>query len=427
MAKQKKVNHICLYADFGCTTGFGKVSKELIDNWNSRLGKDVELIVFAINDHSEKPYDYKNAMIVPAHTQALPDTQDPYCRIAFLNFIANNDFNIVMFINDLEVLRTMKNHISDIKKEKKKLNRLDFKTVFYFPIDSLPRYSDLEILTFFDEVVTYTEYAKNVILASLPKLKTKVKVVPHGTDTKNFYKLEASEELATYKKDKFGQNVFVFGTVNRNSCRKDVATTILAFHSYLDTWKKAFESNSETKYSRPVLYLHMNIFDSMGVSVTNLCERIGLEIGKDVFYPAMFSENKGVEDSELNKIYNCMDVFISNTTAEGWGLTITEAMACEIPVICPIHTSLDEITSNGEFVLPIRKLEPVVFIGDGEKVRMKSDLEQTINSMAYAYTSIVYGVGFKDMTQAAKKHVSKWNWNHSANTFWSIFEKHFKK
>jgi glycosyltransferase involved in cell wall biosynthesis len=36
--------------------------------------------------------------------------------------------------------------------------------------------------------------------------------------------------------------------------------------------------------------------------------------------------------------------------AEGWGLTITEAMAVKLPIICPIHTSISEITNDGKLV-----------------------------------------------------------------------------
>jgi len=418
MAKTKKHNHICLYADFGCTTGFGNVTKQLIDNWNGKLDKETHLVVFAINDFAEEPYQYKKAIIVPANSLKVEGLEDPYQRLAFLNFIQGNDFNIIMFINDLELLRTIHPHLIDIKKDKKKKNRLDFKTIAYFPIDSTPKKSDVEILSFFDEAITYTEYAKNQVIDLVPSIKNKVKVNPHGVDTKIFFNI-SKEESQKLKTEMFGENKFVIGTVNRNSCRKDIGTTILAFSELLK--KQSFEG-----LPRPVLYLHMNIFDFYGLNVTHLCERLGLVLGEDVFYPPKFSENKGIEESDLNKIYNTFDVFVTNTTAEGWGLTVTEAMACKIPVICPIHTSLTEITLHGGLVLSIKKLEPMIFVNDSEKVRFKSDLEATVVSMHMSYTSIVHGLGFELMTEAAYNKVSKYKWNTTANYFWFLFEKYFK-
>jgi glycosyltransferase involved in cell wall biosynthesis len=38
-----------------------------------------------------------------------------------------------------------------------------------------------------------------------------------------------------------------------------------------------------------------------------------------------------------------MDCFITTSMAEGWGLTLSEAMCCELPVIYGNHTSFKEI------------------------------------------------------------------------------------
>ena len=46
-------------------------------------------------------------------------------------------------------------------------------------------------------------------------------------------------------------------------------------------------------------------------------------------------------------IYNLSDVVISTALGEGWGLSLTEAMASGIPVIFPNHTSVTEIIGEG--------------------------------------------------------------------------------
>jgi len=50
----------------------------------------------------------------------------------------------------------------------------------------------------------------------------------------------------------------------------------------------------------------------------------------------------------LNKIYNASDIYVTTTLGEGWGLTITEAMATRLPVIAPNSTSIAEIIGNDE-------------------------------------------------------------------------------
>jgi glycosyltransferase involved in cell wall biosynthesis len=123
----------------------------------------------------------------------------------------------------------------------------------------------------------------------------------------------------------------------------------------------------------------------MGINIYRLCERVGLEVGKDVIVPKDYSENKGYSVEELNKIYNSFDCFITTTTAEGWGLTVTEAMATKCLVICPKHTSLTEITNNGENTLNFMFSQQAVFVNDFEKIRFTTNpLEvKTLCEIAY--------------------------------------------
>ena len=50
--KADKVANILFYGDFNCTTGFGNVSKQLIDNWSKN--KNFKIVILAINELSEK-------------------------------------------------------------------------------------------------------------------------------------------------------------------------------------------------------------------------------------------------------------------------------------------------------------------------------------------------------------------------------------
>ena len=62
--KKDQVVNILYHGDFNCTTGFGNVSKQLIDNWSKN--KNFNISILAINDRSEKPYNYKpNVLVIP--------------------------------------------------------------------------------------------------------------------------------------------------------------------------------------------------------------------------------------------------------------------------------------------------------------------------------------------------------------------------
>lgn len=418
-----KMNHVLIYADFGCTTGFGNVTKILVDKWQKKLGNNCKLIIFSINDPNKEPYEYNNAQVIPGQSLSPEGNKDGYHREALLMLINGNEFNTIFFLNDIEVLRTIKDHLVRINELKVENKKLQFKTVFYFPIDSKPKKSDLEILHAFDSLITYTNYAKKVIVNILPELESKIEVAHHGQCMETFYPVDkfsnVEPKIVERQKEKlFGKDAFVFGNVNRNSARKDVASTILAFNKFKYSNRLGIEPKNA------VLYLHMNQNDYHGINIAHLCERLGLEIGKDVFYPEMFSENKGIETRELNHVYNMFDVFVTTTTAEGWGLTVTEAMACQIPTIVPQHTSLEEITDSGKTCFPIYQLEDVVFLEDGEKVRFKTNTNILADLMTFIYNSPK-----EQRDKIALKgyeKVKQFNWQKTSNVIWKHISKYFK-
>jgi glycosyltransferase involved in cell wall biosynthesis len=374
--KQQKIKNLLFFGDFGCTTGFGNVSKELVDEWSK--DKNINIVVFAINNFAEAPYDYKeNVKVLPAMTLS-ESKKDVYCRIEFLKVLYQNNFDVVFFLNDIEIFNEMGKDILNVKIEKKKQNKPNFKSMVYFPIDSEPRPLDLKILSFFDEVITYTEYGKGVMknLTTEANFK-KIKVIPHGCNTTEFYPLTDAEKLEAKLEllgDAGDAETYLFGTVNRNSARKDLASLILGFAT--------FKHNNQVN---AVLYLHCNPLDPSGINIYRLCERIGLIIGKDIIVPKDYSENKGFDNSQLNKIYNSFDCFITTTTAEGWGLTVTEAMATKTLVICPKHTSLTEITNDGDLTLNFMFMQPTVFVNDFEKIRFTCNPSEVNTLLGVAY------------------------------------------
>jgi len=396
---------ILYYGDFGCTTGFGNVSKNLIDEWLKDLGDDDELIILALNNHDEEAYEYGDrAMVIPLLGTREEKDKDPHCRNSFLRFLHAAEYDHVFMLNDLEVLNPLKEHIQNIKKKKKADKKTKFKLHIYYPIDSKPSKKYLDILTIADKLYSYTEWGKSLTQEFVGRKK--IEIVPHGTDGETFYPMDYLPPL-------FPEDAYVFGCVNRNSQRKDIATLLQAF-KYLK------EQLAETD-AQLILYLHMNPQDPFGLRIDEACETLNLEIGKDVWLPSNFSENKGFTQDKLNELYNAFDVFVSTTTAEGWGLTITEAMACGTPVICPVHTSLTEITEEGTLVYPIRSLRPFMFIQDMEKVRYISSVKEVAKRMYDAMAEI--GTEYQaDLSEKARKKALSYKWKKSA----ALIMKNFK-
>ena len=415
--KEVKQKSLLVFADWNCTTGFGAVAKELVDNWAK--DKKLSIVIFGLNDKSKAIYDYlPNVKIIPALITGDKDTQkDFYRRIELLKLIYQNDFDAIFLLQDVEVINTMLEQLKDVKNTKRKENRPNFKSMIYFPIDSEPRIEDLKVLSFFDEVVTYTHYAKGVMkpLISDTQFK-KIKIIPHGTNTNDFYPYSDADKLKA-KKEIFGtEDIFVFGTVNRNQVRKDFGSLIMGFAMF-----------KHTSGANALLYLHCNPLDPIGINIYRLCDRVGLEVGKDVILPKDYSQNKGCSLEELNKIYNSFDCFITTTTAEGWGLTVTEAMATKTLVVCPKHTSLTEITDNGENTLNFMFSQQAVFVNDFEKIRLVTN-PMEVKTLC----EVVYGLSneapelqeqVKQKIENAYNKVSAMKWEGIAKQFKVIIDK----
>ena len=415
--KVERQKSLLVYSDWNCTTGFGAVAKELVDEWAK--DKKLSIVIFAINDKSKAVYDYlPNVKVIPALQTGDKDTKkDIYRRIELLQIIYQNDFDALFFLQDIEVINPMSDNLKEVKNKKRDENRPNFKSIIYFPIDSEPRSSDLKVLLFFDEVVTYTQYAKEVMKPLLSDTQfKKIKIIPHGTNTTDFYPYSPLAK-AKAKSDIFGtEDVFVFGSVNRNQVRKDFGSLIMGFAMF-----------KHTTQANALLYLHCNPLDPMGINIYRLCDRVGLEVGKDVILPKDYSENKGCTLEELNKIYNSFDCFITTTTAEGWGLTVTEAMATKCLVICPKHTSLSEITNNGENSLNFMFSQQAVFVNDFEKIRITTNPMEvkTLCEVAYGLKDEVPELQeqVKQKIENAFDKVSAMKWEGIAKQFKVIIDK----
>lgn len=413
--KADKVVNLLFYGDFNCTTGFGNVSKQLINIWSKN--KNFNIVVLAINDLSEKPYNYKqNVFVIPC--LVADENKDSYARLELLKTLYSENFDVFFALNDIEVLNSMTEHLANVKKERAKANKKKTKYVLYTPIDSEPRPIDCEVLNLFDEVITYTEYGKAVLkpLVSESLLK-KIKVIPHGIDTEAFFPIPFELENRETKKQIFGRDdVFVFGSVNRNSARKDLGTLMIGFTMF-----------KHTSQADAVLYLHCNPKDKMGIDCYRLSERLGLEVGKDIFFPKDFNENNGVSESELNRIYNTFDCFITTTTAEGWGLSIVEAMATQTLVVAPRHTSIQEITNNGNNAFLFKFMQRAVFANDFEKIRFISNPDEVAQVCGIVYNLQNEKEEVKEQVSTIVKnaydHVVKWNWKDVAKKFEQIILK----
>jgi len=66
---------------------------------------------------------------------------------------------------------------------------------------------------------------------------------------------------------------------------------------------------------------------------------------------------RGLSDDDLNVLYNAADLLVSPTMAEGFGLTLLEAMACGVPVVSTNYSAVPEVVGPGGVLI-----EPTAFV-----------------------------------------------------------------
>jgi glycosyltransferase involved in cell wall biosynthesis len=423
MKKPCKV--LCLF-DYKAHTGFSSVSTNIKSELKKFFGNDLQLDICAINYFGE-PYEEEDGTYVISATKSSTK-RDDFGRFGFMKILKDSDeYDGIFIIQDLGIVCPIVPILKYIKEEKGRNKKKSFKSMFYFPVDCPMVDKLVEGLEFFDCLVAYTEYGKDEVLKLRPELKKKIKVVPHGNNSKHFFPID-KEEIKEFRKEYFGEEnakKFIITNVNRNQPRKDIPSTIFAFIEAKAEWK---ENNLPNE---PFLYLHMHPKDPMGWDLRGLFLQTKLVEGVD--YKLMDNElaSNGASIEMLNKIYNASDLYVTTTLGEGWGLTLTEAMATKTPIVCPLSTSFIEMTQNGKRAYVIENLIPLANISDNV-IRKQCDIyemKDLIIMIARGLSGLDDDLGFmenyNERIDKAYKYVTSLDWKEVCKTWIQYFKETF--
>lgn len=397
----KSFFNMLFLGDYKANTGYGTVSKNLVPYWKQHFfrklyGDKWHLDICAVNFFGDLAHEDKNTTVFSAlksmDFSTNREMKDDFGRLGFINALfhaadpqAENEklhpseigYDGVFIIQDVPVITVIVPIMEELKRRFKKENKKDFKTIIYFPADFQLMPAFVKDLEFFDAIVTYNEYSRQAVLKWNPDLKKRIKVIPHGTNTTDFFPL-SEPEILNFRKEYFGDNSekFIVTNVNRNQPRKDFPTTIFGFEEYHKQNPDSF------------LYLHTNPNDPLGHDLRAVLMQTSLQEGIDFMLPEKAKQNHGFSVQELNLIYNASDVFLTTTLGEGHGLTVTEAMACGLPVICPLNTSMIEITDNGKRAYVLENQYPVCSHFDNA-IRDACDLVEVSEKLAMVHEDLV--------------------------------------
>ena len=196
-----------------------------------------------------------------------------------------------------------------------------------------------------------------------------IKYVPHGLDTKKFFPItEKDDEYEKFKTHiTRGQDKdFILFFNSRNIRRKSIPDALAAWKLFIDTL-------SDEEKSRVQFTLHTDPVSDHGTDLPSVVEYL---LGEDEETVVISSQK--IPHQHMNYLYNMADGVILLSSAEGWGLALTESLLTGTPFIANVtggmqdqmrfvdekgdwYTNSKEIPSNqfgtykehGEWVLPV--------------------------------------------------------------------------
>lgn len=323
-------------------TGFGNVSRNLLTQLK-KLDPELDITVIGINCFGGW-YDMKEYPM-KIYTAVYSDFEDTLGFKRLLKVlegkdpeIKENDFDILILSFDSWCLANVTiGGEAFIQRLRMTLEASEKKmlTVLYTPIDN-PQIPPgwIETMKVFDIVATPSKYGKAMITATDKELGNRVKIIYNGLDTENFYPIKNFKKVINLGETKIDlTDRYVIGFVGRNQWRKDYFHLVKIFTEFKKKHKEAF------------LYMHTNPVDFQhdGGDIYELCRYFGLQLGEDYYVPVDHEDNKGIPRQGMNEVYNMMDVFLSCSLGEGFGLPYVEAMLAGVPVILPENTTSEEL------------------------------------------------------------------------------------
>jgi glycosyltransferase involved in cell wall biosynthesis len=380
--------------DGGSATGFARVSHAIGDRLVENFGDEVHLLA---TNYRGDPYPTKVQMYVPT----IRDPADTYGMGRFLELAQQIQPDVVVMLNDPQVLYAW---LLNNRHDPERLLLKAFPTITYIPIDG---YNNPTMYSVLGQVTNQVAMSKHG-QAAMPESR----LIYHGVDTDLFWPVSGDRPITTSggdvlrtKKDckrafGFDAESFVIGRVDRNGGRKD----------YPATWKAVLPVLR--RHSDITVYFHCKAKDEQsGVNLPALFSR-DLDLMARFRVPGnRYNSHTGYSQQDLNAIYNAFDLFVSTSRGEGFGMTIAEALACEVPVIAQNVSAIPEVVGpGGELIEPEREI--TVPFGQDQWL---ADINAFTDAIERAYGSRSWR---RETGKAGREHVIRtFNWDEAAASF----------
>jgi len=304
-------------------SGYGVIGRHLLPLLAEQYGKD-NVVIFAPVYEKDKVGEWGGMKV-------LPGIGFDYGEGIILEHYQREECNILLQVGDAWPLGVVQNLAAK--------NQIDW--VQWLPVDwlGMPKNITNRIWSA-HKLVSFSKYGESALRkANFTNVEPAIWI---GLDTE-LWKPQPREELSSmmhvlgYERDTF--NLLI---VAANQERK-------AIYEQLE----AIKLLRQLEPSIPMrLYIHTQMRRERDLSAD--IDQMG--IGDIIVYPDEYVMNLGgITEEEMVMMFNCADVLL-NACFEGFGICMTQAQACGVPVIYLLEGTGPELVINGVGIPPISNI-----------------------------------------------------------------------
>ena len=333
--QEQRKNILLLTDDIRLHSGVGNIGKEIVlhtshkYNWynlggainHPELGK-----IFDISDDINKSTGLTDSKVIIQPNTGYGEPQQ------IRELIKNQNIDAIFLITDPRYFIWLFRIENEIRKNIP-ISYLNIWDEYPAPMYNKAYYESCDLLM---GISKQTVNINKLVLGEKADSKI-IDYVPHGMNTDVFYPIptESKEYQEVIKlKDRITKsttkNPFILFFNSRNIRRKSIPDTLLA-------WKYFTDQLPEDEAKNCYFVLHTELISDAG---TNLQAVVDNLFGSN-YNNIMFSTSK-VSAQQLNHFYNAADAQILLSSAEGWGLSLTEALLTGTPIIANVTGGMQD-------------------------------------------------------------------------------------
>lgn len=326
-------------------TGYSKVSYNLLKQL-ATLQPLIKLFHFGFQRsvvRTDKPVRALPAGVVQ-YDAALNEEprEEGFGFNKFKEYVDTVEPNVIMIYNDALVVNKFLEALKLNPEEPK-----PFKIWIY--LDQVYRANNRSLIQnmekYADRFLVFTERWKTEFVSQMSNKKIPVDVLEHGVDTNQFKRLTTGEKNGLRGNLKIPADATVFLNMNRNSERKRLDLTVMAFVRFLAKNPNAFllmvtGTRIEAGAHYELQSIYINEINRAKLDLEKFSNRLMMV---DTSPPNL------VTDDAVNQLYNIADVGVNTSNGEGFGLCQLEHMATGAPQVVldvgDYHCFMDEETA----------------------------------------------------------------------------------